>query len=48
MSFARRLVFCVLAVVAMSLLSALVWDRSDQASVEPNPAPGAARTAARP
>ena len=43
MSFARRLAFCVLAVVAMSVLAALVWDESDRAAPNAGQAPGAAR-----
>jgi hypothetical protein len=45
MSFARRLAACVLAVAAMSVLAALLWDQSDtatrdaaQASTSPRPA----------
>ncbi len=30
MSFARRLFACVVAVLAMSVLAALMWDNSDQ------------------
>jgi hypothetical protein len=43
MRFARRLAACVLAVVAMSVLAALAWDRSDQATLESAQAAGPVR-----
>jgi hypothetical protein len=39
MRFARRLAVCVLAVLAMSVMAALLWDRSDQAEAQPGQAP---------
>ena len=47
MRFARRLAVCVLAVVAVSVLAALAWDRSDQAAAQSSQAEDTER-AARP
>ncbi len=44
MQFARRLAACVLAVVAMSVLAALLWDQSDTATREAAEATVAPRT----
>ncbi len=45
MHFARRLAACVLAVVAMSVIAALLWDQSDTATRESAPAGTAPRPA---
>ena len=45
MQFARRLAACVLAVLAMSVLAALVWDQSDQATLESRQAADASQPA---
>jgi len=44
MHFARRLAACVLAVVAMSVLAALLWDQSDSATRESAEATAAPHT----